>query len=243
MAKGGFTQAELAAAEWAKHERKREKRKYRSLLSSPMSDHSTHRKRRHKRYDEHTKKKKNSRHSSVASSQTHSSTSSTIPKDPHNPLHEAHAVQSYYSKHRRRMISAKQHPRRRSRNSNRDRRCPSDSSVEEDISCLTKRRKIERWEHDVFENRSESPIRERTEGAMWDTRRGSWRSRAGGVYLPESPVENSEANESVTTGHQKPSRYKYPLRHQTNSSSFSRGIKKHFSPLRIPQSRGSPVYE
>ncbi|KAF4671593.1 hypothetical protein FOL47_001408 [Perkinsus chesapeaki] len=61
-----------------------------------------------------------------------------------------------------------------------------------------------RWEHDWYRQRSPSPIRERTEGPMWDTRAGSWRSRAGGVCL--APTEEDQEEE--------PARYKIPLRVQ-----------------------------
>ncbi|KAF4689160.1 hypothetical protein FOZ60_002031 [Perkinsus olseni] len=76
----------------------------------------------------------------------------------------------------------------------------------EELQHRHKRRRTRgrRWEHDWYRQRSPSPIRERTDGPMWDTRAGSWRSRAGGVCL--APTEEDQDEE--------PARYKIPLRVQ-----------------------------
>ncbi|KAF4724950.1 hypothetical protein FOZ63_003891 [Perkinsus olseni] len=76
----------------------------------------------------------------------------------------------------------------------------------EELQHRHKRRRMRgrRWEHDWYRQRSPSPIRERTDGPMWDTRAGSWRSRAGGVCL--APTEEDQEEE--------PARYKIPLRVQ-----------------------------
>eukprot|EP01054_Gregarina_sp_Poly1_P003064 Gregarina_sp_Poly_1__3063@NODE_1860_length_3187_cov_79_407372_g1205_i0_p2_GENE_NODE_1860_length_3187_cov_79_407372_g1205_i0NODE_1860_length_3187_cov_79_407372_g1205_i0_p2_ORF_typecomplete_len235_score42_43_NODE_1860_length_3187_cov_79_407372_g1205_i015862290 len=55
------------------------------------------------------------------------------------------------------------------------------------------------WTHDRFRNRSLSPDRpDPQEVPLYDTRAGSWRARAGGVYLPpvEAEVKSQEEEEA-----------------------------------------------
>eukprot|EP01056_Protomagalhaensia_sp_Gyna25_P004088 Protomagalhaensia_sp_Gyna_25__4087@NODE_36_length_6784_cov_145_152706_g25_i0_p4_GENE_NODE_36_length_6784_cov_145_152706_g25_i0NODE_36_length_6784_cov_145_152706_g25_i0_p4_ORF_typecomplete_len251_score39_74Cas_Csy4/PF09618_10/1_5e03Cas_Csy4/PF09618_10/0_079_NODE_36_length_6784_cov_145_152706_g25_i022723024 len=56
------------------------------------------------------------------------------------------------------------------------------------------------WDHDRFRERSLSPERPciSDEGPVHDTRAGSWRARAGGVYLP--PPDEEEEEEAEASG-------------------------------------------
>lgn len=93
------------------------------------------------------------------------STSSSTPRDPYNPLKLAHRVN-----------------KRRSRDGY------DDGPPKDD----------ERWKHDLYESDGERAAHEakfraqkQNVGYVVDTRRGSWRSRAGGVYLsPKEQVED-----------------------------------------------------
>eukprot|EP01053_Blabericola_migrator_P001273 Blabericola_migrator_1__1272@NODE_132_length_13257_cov_135_196133_g116_i0_p6_GENE_NODE_132_length_13257_cov_135_196133_g116_i0NODE_132_length_13257_cov_135_196133_g116_i0_p6_ORF_typecomplete_len217_score36_76_NODE_132_length_13257_cov_135_196133_g116_i09171567 len=48
------------------------------------------------------------------------------------------------------------------------------------------------WTHDRFRERSLSPERPSQDTPLYDTRVGSWRARAGGVYLPPEPASDDE---------------------------------------------------
>ncbi|CAK9105681.1 unnamed protein product [Durusdinium trenchii] len=78
------------------------------------------------------------------------------------------------------------------------------------------------WDHLGYLRRSPSPCRLRTKGTMWPTRKGAWRSRAGGVYLP--PELNPEKRGSPSLS---PARWMYP-------EEFNRPLQK---------ARRSPSYE
>ena len=84
------------------------------------------------------------------------------------------------------------------------------------------------WDHLPYLRRSPSPCRLRTTGAMWPTRKGGWRSRAGGVYLPPELRRSPSAS---------PARWMYPeefkrktlrlegFREEANEMSLRKGIK------------------
>ncbi|CAK0878062.1 unnamed protein product [Prorocentrum cordatum] len=96
-----------------------------------------------------------------------------VPRDPRNPLLEAQDLNAY-----REYLRAADGPDGGARGSGES-----------------------RWNHEGFLNRSPSPCRDRTEGAWASTRRGAWRSRAGGVYMPPSGrVEGEEDAGAPTTG-------------------------------------------
>mmetsp|Transcript_13004 Transcript_13004/g.28883 ORF Transcript_13004/g.28883 Transcript_13004/m.28883 type:complete len:857 (-) Transcript_13004:170-2740(-) len=97
-----------------------------------------------------------------------------------------------------------------SSSSDTDKTLGTDSSSEESA----------KWDHRGYLYRSPSPCRLRTEGAMAKTRKGAWRSRAGGVYLP--PLEEdlatkmgdpnvvSTTDRAQFTPSPSPARYLYP---------------------------------
>ncbi|KEP66930.1 UNVERIFIED_CONTAM: hypothetical protein HHA_272190 [Hammondia hammondi] len=94
----------------------------------------------------------------------------------------------------------------------------------------------EQWRHDRFHERSPSPHRVRPP-TVWDTRKGQWRSLAGGVYVPPSMEEVAELKEELSRYRPSPrsygrSRSKDERRRRTSDDSS-------LSPVR----RGSPVYE
>lgn len=60
------------------------------------------------------------------------------------------------------------------------------------------------WDHLAYLRRSPSPCRLRTTGTMWPTRKGGWRSRAGGVYLPPE-LRRERHSPSLS-----PARWMYP---------------------------------
>lgn len=93
----------------------------------------------------------------------------------------------------------------------------------------------EKWSHEGFLTRSISPIRERTEGPMADTRTGQWQSRAGGVYLP--PARSADADDE---GEAMPSRYVIPLRQQIVRKASSRSRSR--SSRSRKKRRRSPCY-
>ena len=126
------------------------------------------------------------------------------------------------------------------------------------------------WDHEKFFTRSESPRRARTEGTMANTRKGAWKSRAGGVYLPPDPVEEPQSGEEDDA--EAPARYLHPedfrkpspprrrspsarsrrdspvyeLDRPPRERSRSRSLRRRSRPRsrsRSPPSRGSPVYD
>lgn len=101
-----------------------------------------------------------------------------LPPEPRNPLNQAHNMEAY-----------KLHSAARSR------RIASGPEDKED--------KEEFWDHLPFLRRSRSPDRTRTKGAMWPTRAGAWKSRAGGAYLPptdEAPNPGSKPQGKMLWG-------------------------------------------
>ncbi|CAJ1386373.1 unnamed protein product [Effrenium voratum] len=71
------------------------------------------------------------------------------------------------------------------------------------------------WDHLGYLRRSPSPCRLRTKGAMWPTRKGAWRSRAGGVYLPPENAEERPGSRSPS-----PAKWMYP-------EEFNRPVQSH----------------
>lgn len=110
-----------------------------------------------------------------------------VPSDPKNPLQAAHDTRAYSGDSVSRWASS----RRSSRTSRRRKRGSSSEH---------------HWDHQPFIDRSVSPRRDRTDGPMYPTRKGTWRSRAGGVFL--APGESSEDN--VDSPRASPARYLYP---------------------------------
>lgn len=194
-----------------------------------------------------------------------------IPRDPRNPLHAAyelprrsHKTREDHKRERRgkhlRDSYGRKHSRRACRSSSAHRSGIQKGKLRSDAleASANRQRKqsyrynsrdsSERWTHDAFEMRSESPNRERTHGVMWDTRRGAWRSRAGGVYLPPSPTPSEELENPSNTNRSNepsgPSRYKYPRNTQSRRYHFNDPLRERSrSPSYIPRERGSPVYE
>lgn len=78
------------------------------------------------------------------------------------------------------------------------------------------------WDHKPFLERSPSPCRERTEGAMYNTRKDAWRSRAGGVYIPPQRAK------SESSAREPQARYLHP---------------EEFARYRLGRRSPSPVYE
>mmetsp|Transcript_57561 Transcript_57561/g.105893 ORF Transcript_57561/g.105893 Transcript_57561/m.105893 type:complete len:427 (+) Transcript_57561:24-1304(+) len=67
------------------------------------------------------------------------------------------------------------------------------------------------WNHLGYLRRSPSPCRLRTRGPMFPTRRGAWKSRAGGVYLP--PTDDNPAyiaNRRSPSQSLSPARWAFP---------------------------------
>eukprot|EP00920_Eleutheroschizon_duboscqi_P008119 GHVT01018877.1.p1 GENE.GHVT01018877.1~~GHVT01018877.1.p1 ORF type:complete len:546 (+),score=69.06 GHVT01018877.1:311-1948(+) len=95
----------------------------------------------------------------------HTPSSPTPVKEPYNPLQEAYDPKGYKQLKQMAGSSARKEP---------------------------SGKREPKWFHDRYLNRSESPDRERTEGAMWNTRAGSWKSRAGGVYIAPLVLDADE---------------------------------------------------
>ncbi|CEM11213.1 unnamed protein product [Vitrella brassicaformis CCMP3155] len=155
-----------------------------------------------KKQEQHAEKSppRKERASRRSLSRSRSPSPSPLPRDPVNPLDAAYDRKAYRRLKRERK-------RRGSRSPSGGRRDPY-------------------WEHDRYVERSESPERERTEGPMWDTRKGSWVSKAGGVYIPPADGREGEGGDD-----QEPARY---IRRAHRPRGRSR------SPS--PRQRDSPVY-
>ncbi|KAK1939770.1 hypothetical protein X943_003153 [Babesia divergens] len=131
-----------------------------------------------------------------------SSSDSDNPREPYNPLKLAHVQRS-----------------RRSRSPRRGKqRSTSNSPPTPD-----------RWEHDLYNSDAEQVAieagyrqrkaeRQATTYKV-DTRRGSWRSRAGGVYLP--PEEDIDLEKDLYTDY-RPRRRRSSERHSRRSQSYER---------------------
>nr|CEL67716.1 TPA: hypothetical protein BN1204_035080 [Neospora caninum Liverpool] len=141
------------------------------------------------------------------------------PRAPRNPLFAAYDRASYQElKRRRREASGASSSRRQ-----------ADNDVDR-----------EQWRHDRFHERSPSPERVRPP-TVWDTRKGQWRSRAGGVYVPPPKEEVEELEEALA-------RYRPSPRGNERSKDCSRSKDdRHRRESRdsspSPVRRGSPVYE
>ncbi|PFH37349.1 hypothetical protein BESB_038070 [Besnoitia besnoiti] len=103
------------------------------------------------------------------------------------------------------------------------------------------RGELDLWCHDRFHARSPSPKRLRPP-SVWDTRRGQWRSLAGGVYVPPRPEEIAELEKELA-------RYKPSPREWRAEDRGAYGARKdrkngdRRDASRSPVRRGSPVYE
>ena len=204
----------------------------------------------HQMKDEPIKKKKKKKKShglkrkSRNPSPSSASSSLSVPRDPRNPLHAAYSLplSQRYMKGRQRSLDEFSF-KRRNLHCARKMRCDliKECYTQCDSPPPNSLKHSERWNHDIFENRSESPVRERTKGAMWDTRQGAWRSRAGGVYLPPSPVSPNEENGGGKP-RERPARYKHRNNINHTARYFTAGRRSR-SPLFVPRERGSPVYE
>ncbi|KAH0475371.1 MAG: hypothetical protein KVP17_000731 [Porospora cf. gigantea B] len=93
--------------------------------------------------------------------QTRSGDDSTAPKDPYNPLVEAFDRRAYQ-----------------------DRKYEQNSRRSEHSHVGERPERASRWRHDRFDDHREVRRVRSDEPPLHDTRRGAWRSRAGGVYLP-----------------------------------------------------------
>lgn len=129
------------------------------------------------------------------------------PRDPVNPLDQAYNLKAY-----KELLLQKQ----------RDPSTSSTSSSSCSSSAKKKKKKKknkkskEKWDHEPFLERSLSPCRERTDGAMWNTRKGAWRSRAGGVYLPPPPKDPKADGFRSPTRSPTPARYLHPEQFKRN---------------------------
>ncbi|CAE7646321.1 unnamed protein product [Symbiodinium pilosum] len=87
------------------------------------------------------------------------------------------------------------------------------------------------WDHLAYLRRSPSPCRLRTNGTMWPTRKGAWRSRAGGVYLPPEMAETERRGSASLS----PARWMYPeefnrpFREARRSPSYTRYDREEIS--------------
>lgn len=104
----------------------------------------------------------------------------TVPRDPQNPLEEAYNLKAYE------LLLQEQHAR---------------------LKARRRHRHGPKWDHEPYLNRSPSPCRLRTDGAFYPTRKGTWRSRAGGIYLP--PLASQKDGENISPS-PSPARYLYP---------------------------------
>eukprot|EP01071_Lankesteria_metandrocarpae_P005264 Lankesteria_metandrocarpae@DN3933_c0_g1_i1.p1 len=168
-------------------------------------------------------------HSSVNGDEDHAA-----PKDPSNPLQAAYDVQAYIAERKGESRRKRSRHARGNRNDEKD----DDEHKDRQHPRNDRRYSEERdagWTHDRYLNRSPSPNRDRTDGSMWDTRLGSWRARAGGVFLPpKEVVDEIEERSNVA-------RYK-------DANFFIRPDKVHRQrntsqePI-VVKGRDSPVYE
>lgn len=112
------------------------------------------------------------------------------------------------------------------------------------------------WDHLPFLRRSPSPCRLRTDGAMWPTRRGAWKSRAGGAYLPPTdapPKDRKDEKDVEERRRQMDSRWSHlssqggPQSKGLNSPSRSQSIARYLYPeefaKRVVRTRRSPDYK
>jgi len=87
------------------------------------------------------------------------------------------------------------------------------------------------WDHLGYLRRSPSPCRLRTNGTMWPTRKGAWRSRAGGVYLPPEAGE-VERRGSASLSPAKwmyPEEFNRPFKEARRSPSYNRYDREEIS--------------
>ncbi|RQX75441.1 hypothetical protein TGCAST_272190 [Toxoplasma gondii CAST] len=151
-----------------------------------------------------------------ASSKRRERSPSLPPPAPRNPLFAAYDRESYQKLKRR---------RREASDTRRGRRHHAGKEAHR-----------EQWRHDRFHERSPSPQRVRPP-TVWNTRKGQWRSLAGGVYVPPSMEEVEELKEELSRYRPSPRGYdrspSKPERRRRTSDDSS------LSPVR----RGSPVYE
>jgi len=87
------------------------------------------------------------------------------------------------------------------------------------------------WDHLGYLRRSPSPCRLRTNGTMWPTRKGAWRSRAGGVYLPPEAGE-VERRGSASLSPAKwmyPEEFNRPFKEARRSPSYNRFDREEIS--------------
>eukprot|EP00434_Breviolum_minutum_P028773 symbB.v1.2.025451.t3/scaffold2469.1/size78468/7 len=86
------------------------------------------------------------------------------------------------------------------------------------------------WDHLGYLRRSPSPCRLRTKGAMWPTRKGAWRSRAGGVFLPpEANVERQGSPSLSPARWMYPEEFNRPLQKARRSPSYTRMEREEIS--------------
>ncbi|CAE7541247.1 unnamed protein product [Symbiodinium natans] len=98
------------------------------------------------------------------------------------------------------------------------------------------------WDHLGYLRRSPSPCRLRTNGTMWPTRKGAWRSRAGGVYLPPEMAE-VEKRGSPSLSPAKwmyPEEFNRPLREARRSPSYTRYDREEISSTSSSSSSTAP---
>jgi hypothetical protein len=135
-------------------------------------------------------------------------TVSQMPQDPVNPLDAAYDLKAYeiFARFRRRVGRTL-------------------SKVAQDEP---------EWDHLGYLRRSPSPCRLRTNGPMYPTRKGAWRSRAGGVYLPPEEPNPEDRGGSPSPS---PARWVYP-------EEFTKRERKEFrrspSYTRVTRSLSSP---
>lgn len=122
---------------------------------------------------------------------------SEVPRVPPNPLNAAYHEQSY-------RLSQRQ--RRSGCTGDREQSMISGQAVEE---------KEEIWDHDKFRERSLSPERP-APSDTWDSRKGNWKARAGGVYIPPER-DPDDADRSTNAG------TIYNMENRGGESDFHRG--------------------
>lgn len=117
----------------------------------------------------------------IEASVSQATINSVAPRDPENPLKKAHDLEEFNKLQQRRFDTGR-------------------PEIEE-----------QQWDHLPYLRRSPSPCRLRTAGTMWPTRLGTWKSRAGGAYLPPTDqVPEAGKREKENSLSLSPARYAYP---------------------------------
>mmetsp|Transcript_11932 Transcript_11932/g.26509 ORF Transcript_11932/g.26509 Transcript_11932/m.26509 type:complete len:273 (-) Transcript_11932:7-825(-) len=141
------------------------------------------------------KKKKKKKKRQRSSSSSSSSDDPDRPREPANPLQQAWNINIYKD-----LVSEKGI-------ADPDKEKTEDIFAKPDVDVARKPMPaMPEWDHVPFVMRSPSPDRTRTDGTFADTKRGAWRSKAGGVFLP--PVDEPETLENSGRFHSSsPARY------------------------------------